>query len=92
MPLSLLDDPHEWSAFSRPLAQQPTYWESSVVFEGMHCAACALSIEDALRQVPGVVSADVSAASHRGRVVWSDQAVKPSGWMQAAQSAGKSVV
>lgn len=88
MPLSLLDDPHEWSAFSRPLAQQPTYWESSVVFEGMHCAACALSIEDALRQVPGVVSADVSAASHRGRVVWSDQAVKPSGWMQAAQSAG----
>lgn len=88
MLLSVLDDPHEWSAFSRPLAQQPTYWESSVVFEGMHCAACALSIEEALRQVPGVVSADVSAASHRGRVVWSDQAVKPSGWMLAAQRAG----
>jgi Cu2+-exporting ATPase len=88
MPLSLLDDPQEWSAFSRPVAQQPGCWESSVVFEGMHCAACALSIEDALRQVPGVVSVDVSAASHRGRIVWSDQAVKPSGWMQAAQRAG----
>jgi len=88
MPLTLLDDPQEWSAFSRPLAQQPTCWESSVVFEGMHCAACALSIEDALRLVPGVVSVDVSAASHRGRIVWSDQAVKPSGWMQAAQRAG----
>ena len=91
-PLTLLDDPQEWSAFSRPLAQQPACWESSVVFEGMHCAACALTIEDALRQVPGVMSVDVSAASHRGRIVWSDLAVKPSGWMQAAQRAGYPVV
>lgn len=88
MPLALLDDPQEWAAFSRPLAERPTCWESSVVFEGMHCAACALTIEDALRQVPGVMSVEVSAASHRGRIVWSDQAVKPSGWMQAAQRAG----
>lgn len=88
MPLALLDDPREWTAFSRPLPQRPACWESSVVFEGMHCAACALTIEDALRQVPGVLSVDVSAASHRGRIVWSDQAVKPSGWMQAAQRAG----
>ncbi|ABM39080.1 heavy metal translocating P-type ATPase [Polaromonas naphthalenivorans] len=87
-PLAMLDDPHEWSAFSRSLAAQPSCWESSVVFEGMHCAACALTIEDALRRVPGVLSADVSAASHRGRIVWSDQAIKPSGWMQAAARAG----
>lgn len=87
-PLALLDDPREWTAFSRPLPQRPACWESSVVFEGMHCAACALTIEDALRQVPGVLSVDVSAASHRGRIVWSDQAVKPSGWMQAARRAG----
>jgi Cu2+-exporting ATPase len=33
MRLSVRDDPHEWSTFSRPLAQQPTYWESSAVFE-----------------------------------------------------------
>ena len=50
--------------------------------------ACALTIEDALRRIPGVLSADVSAASHRGRIVWSDQAVKPSDWMQAAARAG----
>ncbi len=91
-PLAMLDDPHEWSAFSRPWAQQPDCWESSVVFEGMHCAACALTLEDALRRVPGVLSAEVSAASHRGRVVWSDQLVKPSGWMQAAVRAGYPVV
>ncbi len=87
-PLALLDDPHEWSAFSRPVSQQPSCWESSVVFEGMHCAACALTIEDALRRVPGVLSAEISAASHRGRIVWSDTAIKPSGWMQAAARAG----
>ena len=87
-PLALLDDPHEWSVFSRPLARQPSCWESSVVFEGMHCAACALTIEDVLRRVPGVLSAQISAASHRGRVVWSEQAIKPSGWMQAAARAG----
>ena len=86
--LTVLDDPEEWSVFSRPLAARPGYWESNVVFEGMHCAACALSLEDALCQVPGVVSAQVSAASHRARVVWSDAVVKPSGWMQAAQRIG----
>lgn len=87
-PLEMLDDPQEWSAFSRPAAQQAGCWESSVVFEGMHCAACALTIEEALRHLPGVLSVEVSAASHRGRVVWSDQAIKPSGWMQAAARAG----
>ena len=87
-PLAMLDDPDEWLAFSRPLAGQPSCWESSVVFEGMHCAACALTIEDALRKVPGVLSADISAASHRGRIVWSDTVLKPSDWMQAAARAG----
>ena len=87
-PLAMLDDPLEWSAFSRPLPQRPSCWESSVVFDGMHCAACALTIEDALRRVPGVISAEISAASHRGRIVWSDEAIKPSGWMQAAARAG----
>ena len=87
-PLAMLDDPQEWTAFSRSLPGQSSCWESSVVFEGMHCAACALTIEDALRRVPGVLSAQISAASHRGRIVWSDQTIKPSGWMQAAARAG----
>ena len=68
--LALLDDPQEWGAFSRPSPQASARWESSVLIEGMHCAACALTVEDALRQVPGVLSASVSAASRRARVVW----------------------
>lgn len=86
--LALLDDEQEWTAFSRPLVQQPGCWESNVVIEGMHCAACALSIEDALKNVPGVLNAEVSAGSHRAKVLWQAQTVVPSGWLQAVQKAG----
>lgn len=86
--LALLDDPQEWSRFSRPEPGREGCWSSSVVFEGMHCAACAITIEDALRQLPGVRSVQVSAASHRGRVVWSSAQTQPSQWMQASAKAG----
>ena len=86
--LRLLDDPLEWPAFSRPDGQRANCWESNVLIEGMHCAACALTIEDALLRVPGVVSAAVSAGSHRARVVWSADAARPSDWMRAVQVAG----
>ncbi len=92
----LLDDPQEWSAFGRPSAPagsppaDPTAcaWESHVVLEGMHCAACALTIEDTLRAVPGVQQADVSAATRRARVVWQPGQVLPSQWMAAVGQAG----
>jgi Cu2+-exporting ATPase len=86
--LALLDDPQEWSAFSRKSPEGPQCWESSVVVEGMYCAACSLAIEDALNAVPGVVSATVSAASKRAKVVWASDRVLPSAWMQAVQQAG----
>ncbi len=71
-------------------AADPTsqFWDSHVVLEGMHCAACALTIEDALRAVPGVLQADVSAATRRARVVWHPGQVRPSAWMDAVQKAG----
>ncbi|WP_010460648.1 heavy metal translocating P-type ATPase [Acidovorax radicis] len=92
----LLDDPQEWSAFGRPLAPADKApadpatcaWDSHVVLEGMHCAACALTIEDALRRVPGVLQADVSAATRRARVVWQPSQVQPSQWMEAVHKAG----
>ena len=86
--LCLLDDPQEWVAFSRPSSQGADYWESNVVIEGMHCAACSLTVEDALTRIPGVISAQVGAASHRAKVVWSAKIVKPSDWMQAVQGSG----
>lgn len=86
--LRLLDDPQEWGCFSQPETGRDGCWASSVVFEGMHCAACAITLEDALRQVPGVQSVQVSGASHRGRVVWSERQTQPSVWMRAVRQAG----
>lgn len=86
--LRVLDDATEWSAFSRPSANANGCWESQVVIEGMHCAACALTIEQALRAVPGVRAAEVNSASRRARITWADAAVKPSQWMDAVRRAG----
>ncbi|MBP8149426.1 MAG: cation-translocating P-type ATPase, partial [Limnohabitans sp.] len=86
--MALLDDPAEWATFSLPEKNQAGCWSSSVVFEGMHCAACAITLEDALRSVPGVESVQVSAASHRGRVVWSPETTRPSDWMRAVERFG----
>jgi P-type Cu2+ transporter len=84
----LLDDPQEWSSFSRLDAKNAGCWESNLMIEGMHCAACALTIEDVLLRVPGVVRANVSAGSHRAQVVWAADAVLPSGWMRSIEAAG----
>ena len=96
---ALLDQRDEWLEFSSPAEPLPksveappeltgARWQSAVAFEGMHCAACAVTIEQALLAVPGVLEAEVNAASHRGRVVWDEAATKPSVWMRAALRAG----
>lgn len=91
---ALLDDPQEWGSFGRPAGEVPqdpaqaTVWDSQVVLEGMHCAACALTIEETLRAVPGVERVEVSAATRRARVVWRPSQVRPSQWMAAVQKAG----
>jgi len=86
--LQLLDTQQEWSAFSLPDKAEVGCWRSSVVFEGMHCAACAITLEDALRSVPGVVSVQISSASHRGQIVWSPARTRPSEWLQSVQRVG----
>lgn len=93
---ALLDERDEWLEFSRPVpppAQPPggqpaACWESAVVFDGMYCAACATTIEQALAAVPGVRDVQVNAASHRGRVVWEEGRTRPSEWMQAVARTG----
>lgn len=92
---SVLDDPAEWPGFGRALDDgdaTAARWESQVVVEGMHCAACGFTVEAALRQVPGVLSAEVNAASRRARVVWSAATVKPSRWFSASELAGYRLV
>lgn len=94
--LALLDDPAEWGGFSvavKPAsAQGPAVWESSVVIEGMHCANCAGAVESALLRTPGVLSAQVSSASHRAAVRWQEGVAAPSVWMANVQQAGYGVL
>ena len=92
----LLDDRQEWLRFSQQHKSDasgserstPGLWDSQVVIQGMHCAACAFTIEDALKAVPGVQSVEVNAATHRAKVVWSEQQVLPSQWMAAIAKVG----
>ena len=86
----VLDDPAEWSEFSQPAEGDASAgpWTSQVVVEGMHCAACAFTVEAALRKVPGVVEVQVNAASRRARVVWSAAVTRPSQWFEASAAAG----
>jgi len=90
--VELLDDRQEWLRFSQPHKPTPQgsddCWDSHVVIQGMHCAACAFTVEEALMSVPGVQSAEVNAATHRAKVVWSAARVTPSAWMAAIAEAG----
>ncbi|MEZ5607143.1 MAG: cation-translocating P-type ATPase [Burkholderiaceae bacterium] len=92
--LSLLDERDEWLAFSRhvagsaPAGASAGRWESSVALEGMHCAACAGTIERLIGAVPGVLGVQVSAAAQRARVLWDERATRPSRWLAALQGSG----
>jgi len=83
-----LDEPSEWTSFSQASDNKAHEWESRLAIEGMHCAACAINVEKALKAVPGVLSADVNATSGRARLVWSADSTKPSEWMRAVSKAG----
>lgn len=83
-----LDEPAEWTGFSQAYDNKAHEWESRLAIEGMHCAACAINVEKALKAVPGVLSADVNATSGRARLVWSAEITKPSDWMRAVSKAG----
>lgn len=84
----VFDDPDEWLQFSRPLGPDSMYWESQLRVTGMHCVACALTIEQALSRSPGVQSVRVSSASGRASVVWSAQLTRPSQWLAATDMLG----
>jgi Cu2+-exporting ATPase len=62
--------------------------ESMLAVDGMHCAACAPTIEAALRGVPGVVDAEVNGATHRARVRWTPGGTQLAELVRAVQALG----
>lgn len=89
---AVLDEPAEWEGFSRPVAEREGWWESYLAIEGMHCAACALTVEDALRRLPGVEAVHVNGVTATARLQWRPQVARPSAWMAALGKAGYSAL
>lgn len=61
---------------------------SQFVLSGMHCAACAGLIESALARQPGVIAAQVNAASERLALQWDPSRTRLSTLVAAVEAAG----
>ena len=94
-----VDDPLEFAAFTRWRddsgdlgsggdSSGKRIAESSLRIAGMHCAACAATIERALMKVPGVRGARVSAAAQCATVRWDPGLTRPSALVRAIERAG----
>ncbi|MEY3251952.1 MAG: hypothetical protein RL227_925, partial [Pseudomonadota bacterium] len=93
-PSDIVDDPLEFGRFTRwvsgPAGERRA--ESSLQLAGMHCAACAGIIEQALGRVDGVAAVQVSAASERASVTWDPERTRPSALIAAVRRAGYDAV
>jgi Cu+-exporting ATPase len=56
--------------------------------EGMSCASCVSSVEDALRDVPGVREASVNLATEKARVQFAPSQADPAAFAKAIENAG----
>jgi P-type Cu2+ transporter len=86
----ILDTEDQWQAFSQAAGNDPTHSlvESSLLLDGLRCAACSGTIERGLGILPGVVSARVSMSKKRASVIWSPALTKPSTILSAIQAMG----
>lgn len=62
--------------------------EANLILEGIVCAACVWLNERHLRQLPGVIAADINFSTHRARVRWDDSRVQLSQILQAVREIG----
>ncbi len=60
--------------------------------KGMHCASCAVAIEDSLKKVEGVSKAAVNFATERAYVEYDPAKAAPQALEQAVENAGYSVI
>lgn len=88
--VTVLDDEVEAAQFTRwtSLANGRRLGESSLRIGGMHCTACAATIEQALQSVTGVTAVRVSAAGQCATVSWDVERTRPSELVQAIERAG----
>lgn len=83
-----LDDPE---LLSQCIVEMPTGSSMRRIglgLSGMYCAACSITIEDAILRVPGVKEVQVQAASQRARILLDPARTKLSDIVNAVQRAG----
>ncbi|HSH53836.1 MAG TPA: cation-translocating P-type ATPase [Methylotenera sp.] len=87
---TILDQHDQWQSFSEPVGSDSSkpLIQSSLLLDGLRCAACAGIIERGLHALPGVVSARVSMSKKRATVVWSPTSTRPSVILNAIQALG----
>lgn len=86
---AVLDDPVEQRQFTevQELDGQ-TCARSVLMVQGMYCAACADTVESALEGVPGVLSAQVHAATRRLTLQWDPAVTRMSALAQRVGHTG----
>jgi Cu2+-exporting ATPase len=82
--MALYDTPAMIDGFSI----DTTTCETTLVIEGIRCAACTWLIEKRLRAVPGLLDADMNLATERLRVRWQRDACLPSTILSAIAQIG----
>ena len=86
---SVLDDPIEQQDFSQECeVQGRTACESVLLVQGMYCAACSDAVESAVAGRPGVLSAQVHAATRRLVLRWDPARTRISDLARAVGDAG----
>ena len=83
--LKLYDLPEVQQSFVKSEGEQR---EASLILEGIVCAACVWLNERHLRQLPGVIAADINFSTHRARVRWDNDRIQLSQILQAVQEIG----
>lgn len=96
-----VDSRREGSAIQPPIAESssnpsPSSQIAVLEIEGMHCSSCANLIEKSLKNVPGVLEANVNYASEKARVKIGghvdgralEKAVEEAGYSARIQNAG----
>jgi len=86
---AVLDDPVEQTEFTTWTEEANGRRAVSVLMvQGMYCAACADTVEGALCNMPGVLKAEVHAATRRLTVRWDPAQTRVSAMAQAVGQSG----
>ena len=84
--LALYDHPDIQRSFvTEPGAHRK---EAVLILEGITCPACVWLNERHLKQLSGVLSAEINYASHRARITWDQRQIELSKILQEIQSLG----